>query len=173
MPFPSNNVYSSAVQTAITLKPVVGSAGLEYDMDDNNDIVSFIATTAIPFGAFVFVSSDGFVSVPALTANVTAPNAAQRGVALIDHNKATQEGYDIGDAVRVLRRGRVWALTDPTANVTINSALFVRFAAGANGTVLGAFRADADTATASSPPVFVNVFHGAGASAGIVALDLA
>lgn len=172
MPFPSNNVFSSATQTAVALKPNVGAPGLVYDVSDDNDIVSFIATTAIPFGAFVFVSSDGFVSVPALTGNVTSPNAAQRGIALIDHNKATQEGYDIGDTVRVLRRGRVWALTDAAANITISSTLFVRFASGAGGTVLGAFRTDADTATASSPPVSINVFHGAGASAGIVVLDL-
>jgi hypothetical protein len=170
MTFPSNNTYSSAVQTAVGLKPNVGSPGLLYDVSDDNDIVSFIATTAIPFGAYIFVSSDGFVSVPAATGNVTAPVRSQRGIALIDHNKATQEGYDIGDTVRVLRRGRVWALTDPTISILISSALFVRFAAGAGGTVLGAFGLVADTGTASSPPVGMSVFHGGGPNQ--VVLDL-
>lgn len=162
MPFPTNNTYSSAVQSAVAVKPNIGAPGLQYDISDGSDIMSLIAATAIPFGAYIYVSADGFCSVPTVTGNVTAPNVAQRGIALIDHNKATQNGYDIGDAVRVLRRGRVWVLTDAAANIVLASALFVRFAAGAGGAVLGAFRTDADTATASSPPVSMAVFHGGG-----------
>lgn len=170
MPFPTNNTYNTATQLSVPIKPNVGSPGLLYDVSDDNDIVSLIATTAIPFGAYIFMSSDGFCSVPAVTGNVTAPVAAQRGVAISDHNKYSQEGYDIGDAVRVLRRGRIWVLTDAAANIAIANALFVRFAAGAGGTVLGAFRTDADTATASSPPVSMSVFHGGGVGQCVVDL---
>lgn len=162
MPFPSNNTFTTATQSAVALKPSVGAPGLLYDTSDSVEIVSLIAATAIAFGAFVFVSADGFVSAPALTGNVTAPVAAQRGIAVIDHQKATQEGYDIGDAVRVLRRGRIWVLTDAAANIALASSLFVRFAAGAGGAVLGAFRTDADTASASGPPVSMSIFHGGG-----------
>jgi hypothetical protein len=169
-PFPTNNVYNTATQTTVPLKPDVGAPGLLYDPSDDNDIVSLICATAIPFGAFCFMSADGFASVPAATGNVTAPNAAQRGIAVIDHNKYSGEGYDIGDTVRFLRRGRIWALTDPTISILISSPLFVRFAAGAGGTVLGSFGLVADTATASSPPVAMSVFHGGGANR--VVLDL-
>lgn len=170
MSFPTNNTYNTASQLSVPLKPNVGAPGLVYDVSEGNEFISLIATTAVPFGAYIFMSSDGFCSVPAVTGNVTAPNAAQRGIACIDHNKYSTEGYDIGDTVRVMRRGRIWALTDPTISILISSALFVRFAAGAGGTVLGAFGLVADTGTASSPPVAMSVFHGGGA--GQVVLDL-
>jgi hypothetical protein len=162
MSFPTNNTYNTATQTSVPIKPNVGAPGLLYDVSDNVDIITLIAATAIPFGAFVFENADGFCSVPALTGNVTAGTASMRGIAAIDHNKYSGEGYDIGDAVRVVRRGRIWVLTDAAANLAFNAALFVRFAAGAGGAVLGAFRGDADTATASSPPVSMSVFHGGG-----------
>jgi hypothetical protein len=168
MSFPSNNTYSSAVQTAININPNVAAAGLEYD-DSFSDVVSWIATTAIPFGAFVWESSDGFCSVPALTGSVTGSGAALRGIAMIDHQKASGEGYDIGDSVRVMRRGRIWALADPAAAIVMGATLFVRFAAGAGGTVLGAFAATADTGTASTP-VSLTCFHGG--VTGFVALDV-
>lgn len=171
MGFPTNNTYLTATGLSVPLKPNVGTPGLIYDSSEGNEIVTMIATTAIPFGAFIFMSSDGFCSVPAVTGNVTAPNAAQRGIAISDHNKYSGNGYDIGDAVRVLRRGRIWVLTDAAANILYSSALFVRFAAGAGGAVLGAFRTDADTATASSPPVAMSVFHGGGVGQCVVDLS--
>lgn len=170
MPFPTNNTYNTATATSVPLKPAVGQPGLIYDGSPHVDVVSLIAATAIPFGAYCYMSADGFCSVPTATGNVTAPNVAQRGIAAIDHNKYSGEGYDIGDTVRFVRRGRIWVLTDPTISILISSPLFVRFAAGAGGAVLGAFGLVADTATASSPPVGMSVFHGGGAGQCVVDL---
>lgn len=134
-----------AVQTAVAIDPVAGSPGLEYD-DSFSDVVSWIATVAIPFGVLVYESAEGKATLPTATGNVTAGRC---GIALIDHNKASGDGYAIGDAVRVMRRGRVWVLTEE--QLAFGDTLFSRFAAG-TGTQKGAFRNDADTATCSTPP---------------------
>lgn len=133
-----------AVQTAVSIDPPIGAPGLEYD-DSFSDIVSWIATVAIPFGVLVYESAEGKATLPTATGNVTG---GQTGIALIDHNKASQDGYAIGDAVRVMRRGRCWVLTEE--QLAFGDTLFARFATG-TGTQKGAFRNDADTASASTP----------------------
>jgi hypothetical protein len=120
---------ASAVQTAVAVNPPVGRPGLEYD-SSFSDVVSWIATVAIPFGALVYESAEGKATLPTATGNVTAGRV---GVALIDHNKASGVGYEIGDAVRVMKRGRAWIANEEAL-------------------AFGSFRNDADTATASTPP---------------------
>jgi hypothetical protein len=137
---------ASAVQTAVAVNPPVGRPGLEYD-SSFSDVVSWIATVAIPFGALVYESAEGKATLPTATGNVTAGRV---GVALIDHNKASGVGYEIGDAVRVMKRGRAWIANEEA--LAFGDTLFVRFASGAGGAALGSFRNDADTATASTPP---------------------
>ena len=137
---------ATAVQTAVSVNPLAGAPGMEYD-DSYSDIVSWIATVPIPFGCLVYESAEGKATLPTATGNVTGGRV---GVALIDHNKASQVGYEIGDAVRVMRRGRCWIRSEEA--LAFGDTLFVRFADGAGGTQEGAFRNDADTATASTPP---------------------
>jgi hypothetical protein len=136
---------ASAVQTAVAVNPAVGRPGLEYD-SSFSDIVSWIATVAIPFGALVYESAEGKATLPTATGNVTG---GKTGVALIDHTKASGVGYEIGDAVRVMRRGRCFVLNEEA--LAFGDTLFARFAAGGGGSQLGAFRNDADTASASTP----------------------
>lgn len=136
---------ATAVQTAVSVNPAVGQPGLEYD-DSYSDIVTWIATVAIPFGRLVYESAEGKATLPTATGNVTG---GRTGVALIDHNKASGVGYEIGDAVRVMRRGRCWVANEEA--LAFGDTLFARFASGAGGTGLGSFRNDADTATASTP----------------------
>lgn len=50
------------------------------------------------------------------------------------------------DTINVLRRGAIWVTTENAC--VAEGDVFVRIAAGAGGTQLGAFRSDADTATA-------------------------
>jgi hypothetical protein len=57
-------------------------------------------------------------------------------------------GYQIGDVVPVITRGRVFVLAEET--VVVTDTPFARFATG-TGTQKGAFRNDADTATAATP----------------------
>jgi len=136
---------TTAVQTSVAVNPNAGQPGQEYD-DSFSDIVSWIATVAIPFGCLVYESAEGKATLPTATGNVTAGRV---GVALIDPTKASGVGYEIGDAVRVMKRGRVWIRTEEA--LAFGDTLFARFAAG-TGTQLGAFRNDADTTTASTPP---------------------
>jgi hypothetical protein len=136
---------ATAVQTAVSVNPLAGQPGLEYD-DSFSDIVSWIATVAIPFGCLVYESAEGKAALPTGTGNVTAGRV---GIALIDPLKASGVGYEIGDAVRVMKRGRVWIATEEA--LAFGDTLFVRFATG-TGTQKGAFRNDADTASASTPP---------------------
>lgn len=135
---------TTAVQTAVSVNPLAGTPGLEYD-DSFSDIVSWIATVAIPFGVLVYESAEGKATLPTATGNVTG---GRTGIALIDHNKPSGVGYEIGDAVRVMRRGRCWISTEEA--LAFGDTLFARFAAG-TGTQKGSFRNDADTATASTP----------------------
>ncbi len=136
---------ATAVQTAVAVKPAVGMPGMEYD-SSFSDVVTLIAATAIPFGALVYESTEGKASVPSATGHVTG---GRTGIALIDSTKATGIGYEIGDPVRVMKRGRAFVLADET--LAFGDTLFARFASGGGGAVLGAFRNDADTATASTP----------------------
>ena len=136
---------ASAVQTAVAVKPAVGAPGLEYDIS-GSDVVTWIATVAIPFGVLVYESAEGKAALPTATGNVTGGRC---GIALWDNSKASGVGYEVGDPVRVLVRGRVWVLTEE--QLTFGDTLFARFAAG-TGTQKGAFRNDADTTTCSTPP---------------------
>jgi hypothetical protein len=136
---------ATAIQTAVAAKPAVGAPGMEYD-SSFSDVVSWIATVAIPFGALVYESAEGKATLPTATGHVTG---GRTGVALIDPTKVGGVGYEIGDAVRVMRRGRCYVLNEEA--LVFGDTLFVRFADGAGGTQEGAFRNDADTATASTP----------------------
>lgn len=136
---------ATAVQTTVAVNPPIGSPGLEYDTSFS-DVVTLIATVAIPFGVLVYESAEGKCALPTLTAHVTAGNV---GIALSDHAKASGVGYEIGDPVRVMKRGRAWVLTEE--QLAFGDTLFARFATG-TGTQKGAFRNDADTASASTPP---------------------
>jgi len=132
------------LQTAVAVKPTVGAPGLEYDISDS-DVETWIATVAIPFGVLVYESAEKKATLPTATGNVIG---GKTGIALVDHSKASGVGYEIGDAVRVMRRGRVWVLTEE--QLAFGDTLFARFATG-TGSQKGAFRNDADTASASTP----------------------
>jgi hypothetical protein len=136
---------ATAVQTTVAINPPIGAPGLEYDASFS-DVVSWIATVAIPFGVLVYESAEGKAALPTATGHVTGGRV---GIALIDHTKASGVGYEIGDAVRVMKRGRAWVLTEE--QLAFGDTLFSRFATG-TGTQKGAFRNDADTASASTPP---------------------
>src|SRR3990172_9189666 len=58
------------------------------------------------------------------------------------------EIWPINHPGMIRRQGRIWVFIDET--VTPQSPVFVRHTAGAGGTVLGAFRLTADTATAEA-----------------------
>jgi len=135
------------VQTAVAANAVIGLPGDAYD-GAVHDMVTKIAAEVIPFGVWVAFTAEGTCELPDATGEVTAIHGG--GVAMRDPNLATATaGYAVGDPVRVMTRGRIFVLAEEA--VVITDTPFARFATG-TGTQLGAFRNDADTATAVAAP---------------------
>jgi hypothetical protein len=74
------------------------------------------------------------------------------GIAALETNKEINGGlgYANGSPIPILTMGDIWLQVEGT--VTEGQNLFCRYASGAGGTQLGAFRADADTSTAGAVP---------------------
>lgn len=136
---------SDAVQTTVASGFAAGRPGKKYD-SSFSDTVTKIAAEAIPFGAWVCFEGNDNCELPDTEGEVTG---RQGGVALIDPNKQSGQGYVAGDAVNVLRRGRVYVLSEET-NIATGDAVYVRHTAGA-GEQKGSFRNDADGTDADIP----------------------
>lgn len=83
--------------------------------------------------------------LPAAAADVTKPGAM--GITFLDSTREGGDDYPAARPIGVIRRGRVWVLAESA--VARWTHPFVRYAAGAGGTELGSFRANADTASAA------------------------
>lgn len=143
---------TGAIQTAITTQPdILGGPGREVD-SASNDVVSFIANEQIPFGAWVKTTGHRCY-LPASATDVTNFTG---GIALRDAAKPTGASYEAGDLVRVLRRGRAWALIEEA--IADTDALYVRHTAGV-GEQKGALRNDADGSDGAIP-AGAKWFHG-------------
>jgi hypothetical protein len=137
-------------QTSITRFPVVGVAGMLADTNDV-DVDSKVAQASVAPGlAVVFNSGDNpdLVRAPTTTGQVTTAGQL-KGVTMWDTTALTNP-YAAGDPMPILKCGVIWVIVEEV--VSPLSPVFVRFAAGAGGTALGAFRASADTATAVQVP---------------------
>lgn len=153
-----------SVQTTFTQDPAIGAPGLIYDGGSFHDIVSLIAQEDIPFGTFVRISGQ-YCELPDATGEVTGNPG---GVAVADASHSTTSGYKAGDIVAVMKTGRIWVATEQA--IAAGAAPFVRFGSGAGGTQKGAWRNDADTATAVQP-TNVHMFRGV-AGAGLAVVEL-
>jgi hypothetical protein len=125
-----------------------GFPGMKVDLVDDyvRSYVNAEATAEIPFGVAVAQGASDDACILATGAGVTWV-----GVAL--HSNNYDPTYDLGTVgikpkktVGALVFGTVWVLVENA--VTVNSRVFIRHTAGAGGTQKGAFRGDADTATA-------------------------
>lgn len=114
------------VQTSVNSFQAAGAPGMLYD-NAENDIVTCIATEAIPFGADVVINGTT-CSLPAAATDVTAKN---NGIAILSQTLASGLGYLAGMPVSVLRAGRVWVQTEDAA--AAGAAVNVRYVAGGNG----------------------------------------
>jgi hypothetical protein len=140
------------VQSSFSIDKVLGYPGLIADTMPSNVSDSKLAAAATGFGLAVCRRASPADPVSsAAPPNATADVSARlQGIALRDETRKNTTGYETNDPMRVLRRGRVWVNVE--GSVTADAQAFVRFASGAGGTVLGSFRADADTATAVAAP---------------------
>lgn len=160
-----------ASQLTVSASPNAFVPGQEYDLGYNH-VVSMLAAEDIPFGAYVAITAESQCELPDSAGEVNPP--AGGGIALLDHTKGsprdglTVPGYKQGDMVRVLVRGAACVLSEEA--LAIGDTLFVRQAAGAGGTQKGAFRNDADTASATTP-TNLKLHHGGGINQAIVIVN--
>jgi hypothetical protein len=143
------------IQSSFSVDHVTAFPGMLADCTDKV-VISKITTVLVPFGSFVCRGAAGVVescALPVATGDVTA---RPWGVAIKDqtHRGSNNLDNEVNDIVSIVRKGRVWVTVEGA--VTAQSDAFIRFAAGGGGSVLGLFRADADTATA------VALLNGAG-----------
>ena len=135
------------MQSLYNTAPAVAIEGMVADSSRQLDVLSRAANDAIPAGRLVVRQAEGKCKLPVATGEITGGTAL--GVAMYDALRAAAP-YAINDMVPVIHGGRVWVKVEEA--VTEGGAVFVRFASGAGGTGLGAFRASADTATAVALP---------------------
>lgn len=65
-------------------------------------------------------------------------------------SSSNNEVYEDNDSMPVLRRGRIWVVSEDACNP--NEAVYARCASGSGGSVLGKFRTDDDSNTAIAVP---------------------
>jgi hypothetical protein len=139
-----------AFQTSITRSPAVAVAGMLADTNDVSVDSKVAQASVAPGLAVCFHTGDNtdLVRAPAATGEVTTAGQL-KGVTMFD-TTALSNPYAAGDPMPILKQGVMWVIAEEV--VTPLSPVFIRFAAGAGGTALGAFRASADTATAVQVP---------------------
>jgi hypothetical protein len=172
-------------QTAYAINiPAVSYPGQLADGSNFKDVLSGLAVAAgMVYGTLAVgdaTNTGGFdklaVKAPAAATDITDKGSAL-GVVIADQARAQNPAvanptYPQFAAVPCLRKGRIWVKSETA--VDDGAPVFVRFAATVNGSVLGAFRADADTistvdAAAALPGA---VFRGTYAAPGFVVVEL-
>lgn len=143
-----------AIQIAVGYTPPLGIEGQAAD-NGKCDTRSYAAGVDITNGRFVVMgSTDGRCKLPTATGEIT--DGKLLGISGYDPMKmvnwpaGTTVPYPQGTTVPVIRKGVVWVRVEEA--VAPGDPVFVRFAAGAGGTALGAARKSADTATAVQCP---------------------
>lgn len=166
------------VQTTYTVDHVRALAGEFVDSQRDSMKISKVALAAIDFGLFVAKRAADAAETcraPGATGDVTT-SGLLLGVAMKDQTRrtatggASTSGYAIDDLVTIARKGVIWVTCEEA--MAIGDSVFVRFAAGAGGTVLGAVRNDADTATCVAVPNGSCSVAVPSSAAGIVGLNV-
>jgi hypothetical protein len=157
----------------------VSYPGQPADLSMQKDVLSGQAVAAaLPYGVLVVLdsaNSAGFdkiaAKLPSLAADITT-SGQPLGVVVADQARAQDASvltqYPQNSVVPVMRKGRIWVRVEEA--VVDGDLPFVRFASGAGGTQLGAFRKSADTATAAALPGAV--FRSAASAGGYAVIQL-
>jgi hypothetical protein len=149
---------------------VYGFPGMKADSgdDDCRTFAQAEASAEIPFGVMVVQGAAQGQAVLPVDAN-------SKPVGVVVHSHEYAKDTELGTtglkpktAMAVMNRGRIWVTVENA--VAVNGDVYVRHTAGAGGTQKGAFRADADTATAMR--VRGARFLSATAGAGIARVEL-
>lgn len=143
------------------INPQVGLPGMIADSNPYtlNTLNNGEASLKIPFGvAMKFDATSGGYKLPAATGEITNRMAVAiigtRGLNSSYINSVLTvgevDGVSPGNSITGAVEGVIWVQVEEA--VTLGQQCFIRFASGTGGTQLGAFRASADTATATAHP---------------------
>lgn len=148
---------TSYIQPMVVALPGMLDRPLGGTQEVESKTVGAAVATGIPEGVGLTRVADDTVKLPALAADITAnfQGIAVRLTAREPHNATVivDDGtgmYVAKDQIPCLRTGVIYVNVEGT--VAQDGAVYCRYAAGAGGSQLGAFRADADTATAAIVP---------------------
>ncbi len=161
-------------QTSYAVDMAIGLEGMQADAMVASDVGSFSNAVAVLDGKFVARdTADGSCKAPAAATDVTDLKDGL-GVVLHAHNREADAAgaaeWPVKSAVPVMLKGRVLVKVEEA--VTPDSDVYVRFASGAGGTVLGSFRASADTATAALLPNTRARYRSSASANGLAILEL-
>lgn len=162
--------------------PAVSYPGQIADDSNVKDVLSAAAfAAALAYGILAVTDETNTLGFDQLAARSPSASGditvvgAQLGVVLADQARAQNPAFTIPTypqfaAVPCMRAGRVWVLAETAMADGANP--FIRFAAGAGGTVLGSFRNSADTATAVQMAAGQAVVRGTTTAAGYAVIEL-
>jgi hypothetical protein len=160
------------VQTVYQVEPPIGVDGQRIENYPSAIASAIAEAAALPAGKIVVWDTDPgrterAVRLPTAAADMSIDTKIA-GFTLWDPTYP-EPPYPVGQVVPIMRKGRI-AIAAETA-LAAHSIPFVRYAAGAGGTVLGSLRNDADTTTAFSLPGLV-VVHAAAAAGDIAVVEI-
>lgn len=142
-----------AIQNAVTDTPPVAIEGMTSDVFFVEEESKY-SQVDLTNGRFVcFGTADNQVKLPTVTGDVTGKPCGitrYQPATMVNWPAGQSVPYPQGTVTPVVRRGKVWVKVEEA--VVPGDPVFARFAAGAGGTILGAFRKTADTATAVAIP---------------------
>ena len=149
-----------SVQTSVSQYAGARYKGQIDTLQINNVTDAILDTAVAGFGVPLARTATG-VKPFTLVGDAFAGIAVRKATVLNTYDSNVAPTYAIGSSVAILNMGYI--VVEAESAVVKGGSVFIRYAAGAGGTVLGAIRADADTATAVEVP---GVIFAESASAG-------
>ena len=137
------------VQSSVSQYAGVRYVGQIDTLQINNVTDAILDTAVAGFGVPLARTATG-VKPFTLVGDVFAGVAIRKHTVTNTYDSNTAPTYAIGSNVAVLNMGYI--VVEAESAVVKGGNVFIRYGAGAGGTVLGAIRADADTATAVEVP---------------------
>ena len=141
---------NQTVQSAVSLYAEKRYVGQIDTLQINNVTDAILDTAVAAFGVPLARTATG-VKPFTLVGDSFAGITIRKHTVTNAYNSTVSPVYEIGSVPAILNFGYI-VVTAESAVVKGGSA-FIRYGAGAGGTVLGAIRADADTATAVEVPL--------------------
>ena len=121
--------------------------GVEGGLGDSGiiDIITRRCASIVKFGyGLIVTATEGLAALPSAT------GFTFEGISVMIHkaipNSTGEAQYEIDEAISVLRKGRIWVLSESIVNPS--SPVFLRHTVNGGTTAPGRFRIDADTARA-------------------------